>query len=123
MNPIKAAADALDTALGTVEGLRVYTDPSANIDPPGVVIGPPDLYWDYLDTQPSRALFRLYVVSRADDRMLERLWGFLPDVVEAVASYDRAAVQSGPANAGVFSSGGTDLPAYIVSVDVALEGD
>lgn len=122
MSAIRAAGDALEDVLKTVDGVRPYRDPGANIQPPGVLIGAPLLHWDLLDTAPSRATFRLYVLSREDDRALERIVDLVPLVAGAVATYDRATVLS-PAAPGEWNAGGTALPAYVLNVDVVLEGN
>lgn len=122
MSAVANAANALEDALNTAAGIRVYRDPGATVDPPGVVMGAPTLHWDLLDAAPNRATFQLYVISTENDRALERLWDLVPAVVAAASTYDRAAVGD-TATSGSFNSGGVDLPAYTISVDVALEGD
>lgn len=118
MTAIRTAAEALTAALRSVAGLRVYTDPSAVVDPPGAFVGPPALSWETFTTDPVRASFFVYLVAAQNDRALESLWDLIPEVSAAVATYDRAAVIS--AEPGSWLSGRTELPAYVFTVETTL---
>lgn len=116
---VKEAAEALQAALKTVPGTRVYTDPSAMVDPPGLVIGPPRLQWQTMCTGPTEAVFTVYVVTALNDRTLERLWELVPQVADAVDNnmYDAVVLRADP---GVFPAGGPDLPAYEMTIEISL---
>jgi len=118
MGTIRDRAEALSEALSTVDGARVYTDPAATIDPPGIVLGPPALFWESGCLQPTSARFLVYVVETNDDRAIERLWDLVPQVSAVVDLLPSAAVIT--ANPGTYTSGGTELPAYLIQVEVNL---
>lgn len=122
MGAVADAAQAIAAAAGTVEGVRVYTDPTQVIDPPGVVVAAPRLYWDTVTVAPSRAVFALYVVTPADDRQLSRLWELVPLVAEAVSQTGEFGVDQDGATPTTFTSGSTSLPAYSISVTALLGG-
>lgn len=115
---IKPAAETLLTALRGVAGVRVYDDSGANVDPDAVVLGPPTLEWAGVCPGPTSARWTVYVVVKASDRALQRLWDLVPAVADAVdAVPDAAVIRADP---GVFSAGGVDLPCYQIQVDVSL---
>lgn len=123
MSAVADAAQALLAAVSTVPGVRSYQDLSAVVDPPAVVVGPPRLYWELFDpVNPTRAVFEVLVVAKADDRTMDALWDLVPAVAAAVNTYDQAALDQNGAQPTVFTSGGIDLPAYSISVTVILEG-
>jgi len=118
MSAVADAAKALTAALDAVTGLRVYADPGADVRPPAAVLGPPSLVWESVCTDPSGARFLIYVIQQVDERALERLWDLVPLVAEALdAVPDMAVTRADP---GSYSSGGTDLPAYLIQVEVSL---
>lgn len=121
MSSVIDARDALYAALRTVPKLTVYKDPGATIDPPGAVIGPPRLTWAHLTPVPTEATFPVYYVVAADEHAVGNLYGDrLQVIVDAIHTYDRAAI-TGTANPFAYpASGGVDLPALEISVDVAL---
>jgi len=115
---IADAANSLKAALDEVAGLRVTTDPGEQVAPPYAIVGPPALTWEAGCAGPTSARFLVYVVVDADDRALERLWDLVPAVSDAIdATTDAVVVRADP---GSWNSGGSDLPAYTVEVDVAL---
>lgn len=115
---VKAAAEALEFALKTAVNLRVHRDLGANVDPPALVLGPPALTWEGVCLEPTEARFLVYVVVRADEYALERLWALVPQVSEALDGVTDAAVRR--ADPGSYPSAGVDLPAYSIQVDYAL---
>lgn len=118
MSAVKDAAEALLAALKGVQGVRAYSDPAASLSPPATVLGPPVLSWETLSIDPLRATFIVYVVTSADDRALERLWDLVPAVASAVGDDGRfAATRAAP---GAWSTGGQDLPAYLLTVETTL---
>lgn len=122
MSAIGDAAQLIHDAAATVAGVRAYLDPTAVVDPPAVVVGAPTLAWETLDDTPFRATFPVFVITPADDRMLTRLWDLVPAVAAAIGAADAGTVSSAGASPTVYTSGGTDLPAYTISVDVILGG-
>lgn len=112
------ACDRIQDALLTVEGVRPYTDLGAVLDPPATVLGPPTLTWTGVGSSPSEARFLVIVAEQADDGALPRLWALVPLVVEALEDIDNAAVVS--AAPGTWTTGGTDLPCYEITLEMAL---
>lgn len=119
MSAVAETSQALAAALRTVPKLRVYTDPGAVIDPPGVLVGPPRLTWGGYVGDPTDALFVVTLAVPADDRALERLWDLVPQVAEAIDTVPDAVVRS--AEPGMWTTGnGTDLPCYLINVECSL---
>lgn len=113
---VAVAAESLRVALASVTGLRVYTDPAATIDPPGVVLTPPTLTWEGYRSDPTDATFVAAVVVKPDERAMSRLWELVPLVAAAVDEIPDAAVKR--AEPGVWTS--NELPAYLIEIEVAL---
>lgn len=116
-NVVQDAALALETALKTVTGLRLYRL-GENIDPPGIVVGPPKLDWTGFCGDPTEATFAVFLIEAMDDRSLERLWVWVAPVSVAVDSVQDAVVRS--ANPGVYEAGTTSMPCYVLNVEVSL---
>ncbi len=116
-NPVQAAAQDLETALSGVEGLRYYPLGS-NVDPPGLVMGPPALTWEAYCLTPTTATFPVFLVTALDDRALEQLFQYVVPVSEALEAVTDAAVQN--ASPGTYLAGTQELPCYTLSVEVAL---
>lgn len=110
-------AAAVRDAVASVAWLRVFDDPAAVSSPPAAYVGPPQLRWGAM-CAPTDAEFTVYLVMAASERAQERLLDLLPVVATAIDGVVDAVVTS--ARPGVFAVGGADLPAYEVSVSVAL---
>lgn len=120
MSAVKIAAEALQTAAKGVAGVRVHTDLGAAVDPPATIVGPPALTWEGACVEPTEAQFPVWVVEAADERAMERLWERVPLVSEALDGAEDATVRR--ADPGTYPTGGVELPAYVITVDVALGG-
>lgn len=118
MSVVADAAKALGAALAVLDGVRVYVDPAAAVDPPAVAVGPPALTFETFSEDPTNATFVVFVVVPLDERALERLWELVPAARAAITSGTPAAC--GTASPSVFNSGGRDLPAYELTVDYPL---
>jgi hypothetical protein len=115
---VKAAAEALETALRTVEGLRVFRDPGGAVDPPAAILGAPALTWETTCLEPTGAQFMIHVVVVANERALEQLWDLVPVVTTALDGVvDASVIRADP---GTYPTGGKELPAYLIQVDVSL---
>lgn len=111
-------ADALATlaaAVATVDGVRVYPDVAPNLAPPAVVFGPPSIeFTNFNVPNAGDSTIQIYLVVSAGDRALERLVGLLDSLVQAVFdATDFAVTEALP---GMFSTGGTELPCYVLTV-------
>ncbi|MFF5992584.1 hypothetical protein [Prauserella flavalba] len=119
MSTVTEAAERLNAALRTVEGLRVHGDPGANVDPPAALVGPPRLQWETVCAEPSSATFVVHVMVAMSERALGQLWDLVPRVTAAIDGLlPEVSVQT--ATPGVFTTGRTDLPSYDITVEVSL---
>lgn len=110
--------DALNTALTGLAGIRHYPHLLANVDPPATMVGLPRLEWAVVCSEPTSATFLVYLMVALDDRAVDRLQDMLPVVVEAIESVPDAVVTT--ATPLVSPYGAPDLPAYEITVEVAL---
>ncbi|OXM73085.1 MULTISPECIES: hypothetical protein [Amycolatopsis] len=118
MRTVSEAAQQIETALKTVDKLRLYQLDDDDIDPPGLVLGPPQLTWDGYGPAPTTATFLVFLVVAVDERALERLWQFVGPVAAALDTVQDAVVQS--ADPGAYPAGSQNLPCYSLSVEVSL---
>lgn len=119
MSTIVEAAQALIDACKTVEGVEVYTDPGASVNPPAVLVEPPSLTWEaYSTSAPTTATFTLYLLVRSDGYALSNLEPLVLGVTDALWDVQNAVVTGAvPSNLPV---GGANLPAYILTCEVSL---
>lgn len=118
MSAVSVVADALLVALRAVDGLRASQDHGGEVNPPEAVIGPPQLVWEGFCAGPSTATFRISLVVANTDRAMEVLWDLLPTVTAAIDTVPDAVVTR--ADPGSFTSGGSALPAYDITVECSL---
>jgi hypothetical protein len=110
--------NSIQDAIETVPGVRAYTDPGADIDPPGVVIGLPTIefetYGGIKSPGPTEATLTLYLVVRADDRATSNLSGLIDQVANAIWSVaDYSVMRSQP---GIWVTSNNQLPCYVLDV-------
>ncbi len=115
---IADAHEALSAALESVEGLRVYRDPGAVLDPPAALVGPPMLTFGGPSSDPVNGRFVVVVAVAFDDRAMKALWQLVPRVSAAVESHVDAVVTE--ASPGVWQNGAISLPCYELSVEMSL---
>jgi len=119
---MSAAADAyqaLRAALGAMEGLALY-EPGDPVDPPGVVLMPPELVWATGCATPTTARLLAIVVMPRDEQSLQRLLDVTPRVAEAVDQADGVDAVVERADPGSYTAGRDELPAYVLTVEIAL---
>jgi len=118
MSAIADAVAMLDAAAKTVPGVEVSTDLGAALNPPTVMISPPQLSWDGYNVEPTEATFLVFVIVAFDDYAIEKLYQLVPQVAAALdANTDGSVRTAAPA---VFQSGGHDYPAYEITCEVPL---
>lgn len=118
MNAIADAVAALVAAAKTVAGVEASTDLGAELNPPTVMIGPPQLSWDGYNIAPTQATFSVFVIVDFDEYAIEKLYKLVPQVAAALdANTDGSVISASPA---VFQSGGHDMPAYEITCEVPL---
>jgi len=129
MNAVKDAALRLKAALMLVPGIGsfVYTDPGAEVQRPGLVIGPPSLQFatfnDEVGPVPTNARFTVFAVVDADQYAVEKLWDLVPEVVAAVEVHTDGCLADGAeATPASYPVGSSDMPAYAIPIDMPLEG-
>lgn len=109
---------ALVAAVETVDGLRVYSDPGAVLDPPAAIVGPPAFTFGGPTSDPVGARFVVVVCVPFDDRAMDRLLELVPEVTAAVESEtDAVTVEAMPST---WQSNQTALPSYEISVETSL---
>jgi hypothetical protein len=124
---LQAAHDALAAALQAAsDGLPaehsfgVVQELADTIDPPAVVLAPPELDWTDapIGTGPTSATWTAALVVGADDQRRAVLYRLLPVVTTALDGVADAVMRTG--EPGTWQSGSTALPAYLLRVEVAL---
>lgn len=116
---VKARLVELRAALDKLKphGIR-RAELGANVDPPAVVLGPPQLTWDAYVSVPTSARLVVYLSVALDDRSMDKLLDLLPLVTEAIESVKDCVVTLATPTA--YTAGNSDLPAYEITVEVAL---
>jgi hypothetical protein len=112
------AADRISAALTAVPGVRYYRQLGGAIDPPATVLPPPRLAWNGPTSEPTDATWTVGLIVDRTDRTVEQLESLLQPVVEALDGLDDVVVTT--AEMGSYPAGGVELPAYLITLEVAL---
>lgn len=115
---VTAATDAIAAALSGVTGVRYHRQLGGLVDPPATVLPVPRLTWNGPGSEPTEATWTVGLIVDRDGREAERLESLLPLVVAALEDLDDVVVIS--ADPGSYPAGGAELPAYLITVEVAL---
>ena len=115
---VSAATDAIGAALSSVTGVRFYRQLGGSVDPPATVLPPPRVVWGRLGSEPTEATFTVGLIVDRTDRVVEQLEALLQPVVSALEDVGDVVVTS--ADLGSYPAGGVELPAYLITVEVAL---
>jgi hypothetical protein len=90
-------------------------------DPRSVVLGPPAFGWVGMCTpnEPDTATFTAWLIAKQDERAIERLLSWLPDLIAVLQAVgdDCTVTDCRPA---AYPTGGPDLPAYMLTVELTL---
>jgi hypothetical protein len=105
----------LRSALSGQTGFRVQAYGEA-AEPPCVIVQPADLAWQLMQPEPSAAQLRVAAIVPSDDRALERVTALGLRVAELVDGLADFAIRD--AVAGEYGS--TNLPCYMINIEVAL---
>lgn len=118
MSAAAEAYQALRQALTAMQGLALC-EPGDAIDPPGVVLMPPELVWETSSAKPSSAQLLAIVVMPRAEGFLQRLLDAVPRVAEVIeqAHVDASVGRAEPSS---YTAGRDELPAYVLTVQVAL---
>lgn len=120
-NRIDEILDEMSDALKTIPDMRVYRDAgNANVEPPGIVMGPPTFTWDAYCDGPSNATMQLYLVVKYDDRVFSRLFEVIEDIANTIDAQvpDASVTVAAPST---YPVGATQLPAYLFTVELNLQ--
>ncbi len=118
MNAYAGAVAALSAALSGVEGVRYHSDSGKTVQPPATLLGPPTFAYETYTADPSTATVVVALVVKAGDDGDARLLALLPAVTAALHDNTDAIVRS--ATPGTWRTGGSDLPAYLIEIEVSL---
>lgn len=107
---------------GTEADLRLAEGvPFKTPDPCSVVLGPPRFSWVGMCTpnEPDVVTFTAWLIDRQDERSLERLLAWLPELIEVLQDIgdDSTVTECVPA---AYPAGAIDLPAYMLTVELTL---
>lgn len=116
---ITPAADRMSAALSAIPGVRHYRQRYGLVQPPATVLALSSAAWNGPDPEPTDATWAVGLVVDRNERSEERLWPLLAAVSEALDGLDSVVVFR-DVRQDTYPSGGTDLPALIVTVDVCL---
>lgn len=119
MSSVGDALGALYAALEGVDGLRVVRGVGLQVDPPAVVVPPPNLTWSAMGDEPTDASFSVALLVAFNDRITEELLRWQPLVVAALQTVDNTVVTTAVLGSWP-AGGGTDLPAYLITAEVGL---
>lgn len=112
------AAEQIRAALKTVDGLRVYEDPAATVDPPAAIVGAPVLKLESISDDPTSAVFPVAVMVGQNKAALNKLLKLIPKVVTAIREQVLDAEITEEITPAVIEIGNTELPGYMIFVEV-----
>lgn len=113
---MSASLDAYDELAGVLRKhptARLYDDPGAAIDPPAILLVPPELEWSTSSPEPTSASFDLYVIVPQSATAARELMPLVESVVALVEPVADAVEAVPTALDG-------KLPAYLVTVEMEL---
>lgn len=105
---------ALANLLQSGTGVQVYTEPDATINPPAIMIGPPELSWTvYNGAGPDSAKWLLYLIVAANGYAMAALEPLIGNVAAVLANTPGAPTITDAALPGVWEK----LPCYIIPIE------
>lgn len=90
------------------------------VDPPCVVLTPPHLAFNGPNPWPTDATFAVACVVLNDDRMVPNLLEMVRLITRVLDESTEDFALSGDVTPGLYPSGGTNLPAYLIEIEAAL---
>jgi hypothetical protein len=118
---VSAASDAagrISTALSVLTGIRHHRQMYGLVDPPATVLPPPTLRRGAMTAEPTEASWVVALVVDRGERSQEQLEELESRVADALYGVEDVVV--GDSRPGTYPSGGVDLPAYLIDIDVSL---
>lgn len=117
--------DALRACIAAVQingrplGEAVRYEPAARIDDPiEVIIAPPSLVYASNNLGPSSMIVEVYVIAVASDITVHNLIALERGVADAIDLLDEFDATVRQSDIGAWRRGGTDFPAYVITVEM-----
>lgn len=116
----------MDTAFETAELLRAavrtvvktYDDPKADVNPPCAIVGMPELELEGISSEPTVGLYPVVVAVADNKESANKLMKLAPQVAQAIRDLVTDAEITERAQPVVVDIGGTQLPGYLILVEV-----
>lgn len=109
-------AEEIRVAVRTV--VRTYDDPKADVNPPCAIVGMPELELRGISSVPTAGMFPVAVMVNDDKGAAKRLLVLVSKVAEAIRDLVTDAEINDPAVPVVMDIGGTQLPGYMIYVEI-----
>jgi hypothetical protein len=119
MNSIQKARAALADVLSEIKGLRVYRQLGEVVDPPAVMVSLPRIEYDGRPGEATSATFTIPLFAAMEGDTSDQLAHWEPIVTKVLDGLNDQVTVTASAP-GTWPAGGTDLPAYLIEVEVAL---
>lgn len=120
MGVLADATKVLRDALSEVPGLVLQPDFGPNVNPPALILGPAALEWRSLCAGPSHARYLVYIVVTNDETFMDRFDEVIQPVADAIDATREAVVTRADPGRWPTQTATGDLPAYELTVEVAL---
>jgi hypothetical protein len=116
-------AERIRDAVRTVElpdgsKLKVYDDPAADVNPPCAIVGLPELQLEGISSEPTAARFPVAIMVPQNQSAANKLLKLVPLVATAIRELVEDAEIPGDIFPAIIEIGGTQLPAYMILVEV-----
>lgn len=98
--------------------LQVYDDPKATVQPPCAIVGLPELQLEGISSEPTAARFPVMVMVSDNKASANKLLKLVPLVAEAIRELVEDAEIPGDIFPAIVEIGGTQLPGYMILVEV-----
>lgn len=119
MNSVQAVRADLAEQLDELPGLNVSRQLGQTMELPAVIVSLPRLVFEGPNPgEPTQATFLLALMVPRDEDVSDSLAEWITKVAEQIDRWDSAVVRN--ADPGTWPSGGIDLPAYLIEVEVAM---
>lgn len=122
MNDAFTTAEQIRDAIRTVDWdggkFRVYDDPGADVNPPCAIVGLPELQLEAISSVPTAARFPVAVMVSNNKTSANQLLKLVPLVAEAIRDLVEDAEIPGDIFPAIIAIGGTELPGYMILVEV-----
>lgn len=109
-------AEQIRTAVRTI--VKTYDDPKADINPPCAIVGMPELELEGIGSEPTRARYPVAVAVADNKESANKLMKLVPQVAQAIRDLVEDAEISEAVQPVVVDIGGTQLPGYLILVEV-----